>query len=414
MAWLKGRKESRTNPKVSGIQVTKGINFVGKASGSGMRIEHSAVPSYWVELHLRLEQVLSGLWCWLSQYGKQSLTLVHYCFLDESDASNYEDEIVKTEMIYNAYPGKMESASYLYTQENKFQEDTLAHMQEERYVKLKTVLSMLSMEDIVLHMEKVGNVKPKTVLSILSMEDIVFHMEEEDIALHMEEVGNVKPRIVLNMLRKEDIVLHMEESSLTVPMLGTHLFEFISTQRPDVSRRDKQGKQCLPLLEDNFSTPSAVSCELSVSTKEAMELLYLTRLAKKMKRLVRANDSPMHKRLPMPNGIIQSSLTNFPSVSRNLCGLNTSGSPQCSLSCMRVHKLGISIHPTEILTSISSSSAVGLNTTSALANYATEAGKETTDMQQGYGSFAALMALCSVHWHWVPLVALLSDNSTFK
>nr|CAD7439325.1 unnamed protein product [Timema bartmani] len=302
---------------------------------------------------------------------------------DESYASNYEDEIVKTEMIYNAYPGKMESASYHYTQENKFQlivrfpdtknvissknkinllcqEDTLAHMQEERYVKLKTVLSMLSMEDIVLHMEKVGNVKPKTVLSILSMEDIVFHMEEEDIALHMEEVGNVKPRIVLNMLRKEDIVWHMEEIKLEeqssssseilksklfieansdsniefvkgnqelsfnvlhekeycIPMLGTHLFEFISTQRPDVSRRDKQGKQCLPLLED--------------------------KLAKKMKRLVRANDSPMHKRLPMPNGIIQSSLTNFPSVSRNLCGLNTSRSPQCSLSCMRVHKLGIS------------------------------------------------------------------------
>nr|CAD7392259.1 unnamed protein product [Timema cristinae] len=67
------------------------------------------------------------------------------------------------------------------------------------------------------------------------------------------------------------------------------------------------------------------------------------RLAKKMKRLVRANDSPMHKRFPIPNGIIQSSLTNFPSVSRNLCGLNTSGSPQCSLSCMRVHKLGISM-----------------------------------------------------------------------
>ncbi|CAG2056414.1 unnamed protein product [Timema podura] len=33
-------------------------------------------------------------------------------------------------------------------------------------------------------------------------------------------------------------------------------------------------------------------------------------------------------------------------------------------------------HPTEIRTSISPSSAVGLNTTSALANYATEAGKE--------------------------------------
>nr|CAD7439253.1 unnamed protein product [Timema bartmani] len=33
-----------------------------------------------------------------------------------------------------------------------------------------------------------------------------------------------------------------------------------------------------------------------------------------------------------------------------------------------------SIHPTEIRTSISSSSAVELNTTSALANYATEAG----------------------------------------
>nr|CAD7444385.1 unnamed protein product [Timema bartmani] len=32
------------------------------------------------------------------------------------------------------------------------------------------------------------------------------------------------------------------------------------------------------------------------------------------------------------------------------------------------------VHPTEIRTSISPSSAVGLNTTSALANYATEAG----------------------------------------
>nr|CAD7572714.1 unnamed protein product [Timema californicum] len=32
------------------------------------------------------------------------------------------------------------------------------------------------------------------------------------------------------------------------------------------------------------------------------------------------------------------------------------------------------VHPTEIRTSISPSSAVGLNTSSALANYATEAG----------------------------------------
>nr|CAD7394304.1 unnamed protein product [Timema cristinae] len=35
---------------------------------------------------------------------------------------------------------------------------------------------------------------------------------------------------------------------------------------------------------------------------------------------------------------------------------------------------GIGVHPTEIRTSISPSSAVELNTTSALANYATEAG----------------------------------------
>nr|CAD7262000.1 unnamed protein product [Timema shepardi] len=38
-----------------------------------------------------------------------------------------------------------------------------------------------------------------------------------------------------------------------------------------------------------------------------------------------------------------------------------------------------SVHPTKIRTSISPSSAVGINTTSALANYATEAGNNTVD-----------------------------------
>nr|CAD7454842.1 unnamed protein product [Timema tahoe] len=39
--------------------------------------------------------------------------------------------------------------------------------------------------------------------------------------------------------------------------------------------------------------------------------------------------------------------------------------------------IGLQVHPTEIRTSISPSSAVWLNTTGALANYATEAGWDT-------------------------------------
>nr|CAD7593449.1 unnamed protein product [Timema genevievae] len=200
---------------------------------------------------------------------------------DESDASNYEDEIVKTEMIYNAYPGKMESASYHYTQENKFQ---------------------------------------------------------EDIALHMEEVGNVKPRIVLNMLRKEDIVWPMEEDEFNT---SDYKDEIVNTKMKfyDSSLEKSDSTHYIP---ENKSQPGKALVGGKGSPFGRLKENSCIRLAKKMKRLVRANDSPMHKRFPMPNGIIQSSLMNFPSVSRNLCGLNTSGSPQCSLSCMRVHKLGIS------------------------------------------------------------------------
>nr|CAD7412121.1 unnamed protein product [Timema poppensis] len=82
-------------------------------------------------------------------------------------------------------------------------------MQEERDVKLKTVLSMLTMEDIVLNMKIVKNVKPKTALSMLSMEDIVFHMEE---------VRNVKLKTALSMLSMEDIVFHMEEEDVVLQL----------------------------------------------------------------------------------------------------------------------------------------------------------------------------------------------------
>nr|CAD7397249.1 unnamed protein product [Timema cristinae] len=56
----------------------------------------------------------------------------------------------------------------------------------------------------------------------------------------------------------------------------------------------------------------------------------------------------------------------------NSCGLR--------VSCGQ-HNDPSSLHPTEIRTSISPSSAVELNTTSALANYATEAGANIDNLE---------------------------------
>nr|CAD7586396.1 unnamed protein product [Timema genevievae] len=66
-------------------------------------------------------------------------------------------------------------------------------------------------------------------------------------------------------------------------------------------------------------------------------------------------------------------------VSRGPPVWNPLGRTDCDMLLL-LHQCAIQekpppVHPTEIRTSISPSSAVGLNTTSALANYATEAGK---------------------------------------
>nr|CAD7442598.1 unnamed protein product [Timema bartmani] len=53
------------------------------------------------------------------------------------------------------------------------------------------------------------------------------------------------------------------------------------------------------------------------------------------------------------------------------------------------------VHPTEIRTLISPSSAVGLNTTSALANYATEAGVEICSPPYSYKSLLHELAAAS-------------------
>nr|CAD7260733.1 unnamed protein product [Timema shepardi] len=58
------------------------------------------------------------------------------------------------------------------------------------------------------------------------------------------------------------------------------------------------------------------------------------------------------------------------------------------------------VHPTEIRTSISPSSAVELNTTSALANYATEADIDVTCLILGDFSFSVKQWL----WNWVKLI----------
>nr|CAD7453156.1 unnamed protein product [Timema tahoe] len=60
----------------------------------------------------------------------------------------------------------------------------------------------------------------------------------------------------------------------------------------------------------------------------------------------------------------------------------TRGSPQPSTMTLYGPQL-LQVHPTEIRTSISPSSAAELNTTSALANYATEAERETRDVASG-------------------------------
>nr|CAD7204055.1 unnamed protein product [Timema douglasi] len=52
-------------------------------------------------------------------------------------------------------------------------------------------------------------------------------------------------------------------------------------------------------------------------------------------------------------------------------------------SAIHSHKPPLSVHPTKIQTSTSLSSAVGLNTTSALANYATEAGWWCVEVEEG-------------------------------
>nr|CAD7574673.1 unnamed protein product [Timema californicum] len=69
--------------------------------------------------------------------------------------------------------------------------------------------------------------------------------------------------------------------------------------------------------------------------------------------------------IPKIDGMQGSRARAAPEGHSNISGYSEAGltSPQLSL-----------VHPTEIRTSISPSSAVELNTTSALANYATEAG----------------------------------------
>nr|CAD7401999.1 unnamed protein product [Timema cristinae] len=74
---------------------------------------------------------------------------------DESDTSNFVDEIVKTEIkLYDSSFGIMDSNIDHFTPVDK------------------------SKEDIVLHMEEDINVKPRIVQRVLRHEDIVKHMEE--------------------------------------------------------------------------------------------------------------------------------------------------------------------------------------------------------------------------------------------
>nr|CAD7575161.1 unnamed protein product [Timema californicum] len=70
------------------------------------------------------------------------------------------------------------------------------------------------------------------------------------------------------------------------------------------------------------------------------------------------------------------------------------------------------VHPTEIRTSISPSSAVELNTTSALANYATEADIVDVRGTQPTATRLLLPALC-VCLVWLELLLLLTATDYF-
>nr|CAD7575059.1 unnamed protein product [Timema californicum] len=66
---------------------------------------------------------------------------------------------------------------------------------------------------------------------------------------------------------------------------------------------------------------------------------------------------------------------------------------------VRISEKPPSVHPTEIRTSISPSSAVELNTTSALANYATEAGRRSLGLLRRYFEEARVETSAGVTTH---------------
>jgi len=70
-----------------------------------------------------------------------------------------------------------------------------------------------------------------------------------------------------------------------------------------------------------------------VSSSGVLNVNSCIRLEKIRNNIFLARISPRHTRLPAPNGINHSSLTNLPSASRNRSGLKFSGSVQCSRSC---------------------------------------------------------------------------------
>ena len=74
--------------------------------------------------------------------------------------------------------------------------------------------------------------------------------------------------------------------------------------------------------------PTSGSSEGGPAEDEVREKLNVLKiLAKNIKFSILASDSPRHLHLPIPKGKSNPLLQNSPLVSRNLSGLNTSGSP---------------------------------------------------------------------------------------